>query len=32
MNAADRIRVEKIRVFGRHGVFPEERDEGRNNR
>lgn len=30
MNAADRIRVEKIRVFGRHGVFPEERERGQD--
>lgn len=30
MNAADRIRVEKIRVFGRHGVFPEERELGQD--
>ena len=30
MNDADRIRIEKIRVFGRHGVFPEERERGQD--
>lgn len=29
-DSADRIRIEKIRVFGRHGVFPEERERGQD--
>lgn len=27
---SDCIRIEKIRVFGRHGVFPEERERGQD--